>query len=40
MPWKGGNTGLRRAIRRRPKTSESRQVAGVFGWVREIPARA
>jgi hypothetical protein len=27
-------------LRRRPKTSESRQVAGVFGWVREIPARA
>jgi hypothetical protein len=27
-------------LRRRPKTTESRQVSGVFASVREIPARA
>ena len=27
-------------LRRRPKTTESRQVPRAFAWVREIPARA
>jgi hypothetical protein len=31
---------LFRKLRRRPKTTESRQVPGVFPSVREIPARA
>jgi hypothetical protein len=31
---------LAQALRRRPKTTESRQVPGVFPSVREIPARA